>query len=78
MVAVEQVIFRSDIFTYSITDDSNISYINVGYFTHVIVDYFSICVATVGLNIAMWQWSVGASSHHSEDGRKPETSCDPS
>ena len=77
MDAVKAIIFRSDISKYFIISHSYISNIDIYYFKYVTVYYFSDSVVTVWLDFTTWHWSVEASSHHSEDGRKPETSCVP-
>ena len=79
MVEVEQVLFRRDIIKYLTVDYSvdDLTYIIVDcYFTYVIVDCYFTHVIAVWLDPNIWHWPVEASSHHSDDGRKPETSCD--
>ena len=72
----EAIIFRSDISKYFIIEHPHTFYIDI-YFKYVYVYYFSDTVVTVWLDFTDLHWSVEASSHHSEDGRKPETSRTP-
>ena len=74
MDAVEAIIFRSDISKYFIIEHSHTPDIDI-YFKYVYIYYFSNTVVTVWLDFTDLHWSVEASSHHSEDGRKSETSC---
>jgi hypothetical protein len=67
---IEAIIFRSDIIKYF--SYSHYPYIDI-YFKYV---YYILCIiVTVWLDSTYQHWSVEASSHHSDDGRRPETSC---
>ena len=76
-VVTKAIIFRSDISKYIIIEHSHYTYIDI-YFKYVFVYFPSDTVVTVWLDFTDLHWSVEASSRHSEDGRKPETSCVPS
>ena len=71
-INTEAIIFRSDISKYF--SYIHHPYIDI-YFKYVY--YSPYIVLTVWLNSIYLHWSVEASSHHSEDGRKPETSGSP-
>ena len=75
MDAVKAIVFRSDISKYLIISHSHIPNIEIYYFKYVNVYCFSDSVVTVWLDFTALHWSVEASSHPAEDGRKPETSC---
>ena len=72
-VDTEAIIFRSDISKYITIEYSHYPDIDI-YFKYVFIYYYPDTVVTVWLDFTDLHWSVEASSHHSEDGRKPETS----
>ena len=72
-VDTEAIIFRSDISKYITIEYSQYPDIDI-YLKYVFNYYYPDTVVTVWLDFTDLHWSVEASSHHSEDGRKPETS----
>ena len=72
-VDTEAIIFRSDISKYITIEYSHYPDFDI-YFKYVSIYYYPDTVVTVWLDFTDLHWSVEASSHHSEDGRKPETS----
>ena len=76
-VDTKAIIFRSDISKYITIEYSQYPDIDI-YLKYVFNYYYPDTVVTVWLDFTDLHWSVEASSHHSEDGRKPETSCAPS
>ena len=75
MDAVQAIILRYDNNKYFIIYQYHNPDIDIN-LRHTYTDYSLNTVITIWLDFNNTYWSVEASSHHSEDGRRPETSGD--